>query len=101
MGARAKAAEVTDGVASKTVGSLTLTYSERSANYLKLAASLEAQAKVGLGGVIVPYSGGISKIDKELEAAESDFDTPYFYRGMHDAPGSDDVKYSYPRGSTA
>lgn len=99
QGARRRAAEANEGVASKTVGSLTLTYSQRSANWLKVAASLEAQADKGAGSALMPFSGGISKADKELVAADADFDKPDFYRGMWDNPGSE-TEYSYPRSST-
>ena len=99
QGARRKAAEAAEGVASKTVGSLTLTYSERATKWLDMAKSLEAQANKGTGSAIAPYSCGISKIDKELVAADDDFDKPDFYRGMWDNEGTE-TEYTYPRSST-
>lgn len=93
-GARRKAAELNDGVASKTVGALTLTYSERATKWLDLAKALEQQAKLGKGGGFAAYSGGISKTDKEQEASETDWDKPWFYREMWDNYGSDT---DYPR----
>ena len=93
-GARAKAAEASDSLASKTVGSLTLTYSERATRWLDIAKALDAQASKGLGSAIQPFSGGISKSDKELTSEEDDFDKPYFYRGMMDNPGTD-TPYTY------
>lgn len=95
-GARRLAAVANDNVASKTVGSLTLTYSERATKWLELADALEEQAKKGLGSAIMVYSGGISKADKELVAADDDFDKPWFSREMWDNPGSE-TEYSYPR----
>jgi len=99
QGARRRAAEANEGVASKTVGPLTLTYSQRAANWLKVAESLESQADKGAGSTIMPFSGGISKTDKELVASDDDFDKPNFYRGMFDNPGAE-TEYSYPRSST-
>ena len=99
QGARRRATQATEGVASKTVGGLTLTYSERATKWLDIAESLEAQANKGAGGAIAPYSGGISKIDKELVASDDDFDKPDFYRDMWTNPGSE-TEYSYPRSST-
>jgi len=98
-GARRLAAQANEGVASKTVGSFTLTYSERATKWLDLAAALENQAKKGVGSTIAPYSGGISKTDKELTADDEDFDKPWFYRDMFDNPGSE-TPYQYPRSST-
>lgn len=96
LGARTKAAEANDDVASKTVGSLTLTYSERATKWLDLAESLESQADKGIGSSFAPYSGGISKTDKELIASDEDMTEPDFYRGMMDNPGSG-YDYDYPR----
>jgi hypothetical protein len=100
QGARQLAAQQTDNVASKTVGSLTLTYSERAQKWLDLASSLESQANKGSGSTIIPYSGGISKTDKEANASDTDTDEPWFYRDMWDNPGTE-TPYSYPMvGST-
>ena len=96
QGARQLAAQLNDNVASKTVGSLTLTYSERATKWLDLAKSLENQANKGAGSAIRPYSGGISKTDKELNASDTDTDEPWFYRDMWDNPGSE-TPYNYPR----
>jgi len=92
-GARAKAAEASDSLASKTVGSLTLTYSERATRWLDIAKTLDAQANKGLGSAIHPYSGGISKSDKEAIASEDDYNEPYFYLGMMDNPGTQSEYY--------
>jgi hypothetical protein len=99
QGARQLAAQANNEVASKTVGSLTLTFSERATKWLDLAKSLDAQANKGAGSAIAPYSGGISKTDKEQIASEDDFDKPWFYRDMWDNPGAD-TPYAYPRDST-
>jgi hypothetical protein len=99
QGARQLSAQQTDNVASKTVGSLTLTYSERAQKWLDLADALDAQASKGLGSAIMPYSGGISETDKEQIASEDDFDKPWFYRDMWDNPGAD-TPYNYPRDTT-
>ena len=93
-GARAKAAEASDSLASKTVGSLTLTYSERATRWLDIAKTLDAQANKGLGSTIQPYSGGISKSDKEATASEDDYDPPFFWRGQFDNPGAQ-TDYTY------
>jgi hypothetical protein len=99
LGARTKANEAVDNVSSKTVGSLTLTYSDRAGKWLELAESLEKQADKGLGSAIGVYSGGISKADKEAQASDDDWDDPWFYREMWDNPGSD-LDYDYPRSSS-
>ena len=99
LGARAKAAQETGSAASKTVGSLTLTYSETATKWLDLAKSLEGQANKGLGSAIAPYSGGISKADKELVASDTDMTDPFFYRDQFDNPGAESG-YDYPRSST-
>lgn len=99
LGARQLASQANNSVASKTVGSLTLTYSERATKWLELAKALDGQANKGVGSTIAPYSGGISKSDKEVKASEDDFDKPWFYRDMWDNPGSE-TDYTYPRSST-
>jgi hypothetical protein len=98
QGARQLATQAANGVASKTVGSLTLTYSERATKWLDIADSLDDKAKKGLGSAIAAYSGGISKMDKEAIASDTDFDEPWFYRDMWDNPGAD-TAYAYPNGT--
>lgn len=99
QGARQLAAQANNSVASKTVGSLTLTYSERAQKWLDLSKALDAQANKGSGSAIRPFSGGISETDKEQVASDSDFDKPWFYRDMWDNPGAD-TPYTYPRDTT-
>lgn len=75
-------------VKTKTVGALSISYAdkEKADEYRKMAASL--RVKGALNSVIVPYSGGISIDDKETQEADTDWDKPYFTRGMHDYPGA-------------
>lgn len=78
------------GVKTKTVGALSISYEsakERSEEYRTMATSLRFQGAI-TGGWL-PYSGGISKSDKETREQDSDWDRPAFSRGMHDNPGSD------------
>jgi hypothetical protein len=74
----------------KTVGSLSITYEARSADYKSLAASLRLRARSGAasGGSPIPYAGGISITDKEATESDSDWAKPAFSVGMHDYPGS-------------
>lgn len=96
LAARQIASQNAEEVASKTVGPLTLTYAERSSQWLKKAADLDAQANKGMGSAVVPFSGGISETDKETQSNDDDWDKPWFYRGMHDNPDDSQIEYSYP-----
>ncbi len=72
--------------ADKTVGDLSIKYSQSRDHYDMLAKDLEVRGAVRAGSV---YAGGISKTDKETVEEDDDRVKPSFKRGIHDAPGSD------------
>lgn len=86
---RVLASRFTSQADTKRVGSLSITRSGQQARWLDLAKAYEAKARQGLTFGIEPYSGGISKSDKELTEADADWDRPWFKIGMHDHPGTD------------
>lgn len=74
-------------VKTKTVGSLSISYAEdeaRAKEFRTLSKSLKVRG--ALSGGIIAYSGGISKSDKEALLSDTDWDRPWFSRGMHDNP---------------
>ena len=76
--------------ADKAVGDLRLSYSQLSKQYADLGTRLRSQG--ALRGV-QPYSGGISKADKQTQNDDDDYDKPFFTRKLMDDPargGSDD-----------
>lgn len=76
--------------ADKTVGDLSLSYSQLSKHYLDLVAQLQATAAVALAA---PYAGGISVSDKETDEDDSDRVQPAFRVGLHSYDtGTDDTK---------
>jgi hypothetical protein len=76
------------GVAdSKSVGPLSISKSNTGKRWFDLANLLEAKARAGLAGTaLAPYSGGISRSDKELIEEDTDRDAPWFKRGLMDHP---------------
>jgi hypothetical protein len=75
--------------AAKSVGPLSISRSGATTQkYLDLAEVFEKRAQAGIVFAIAPYSGGISKADKELTRSDDDWDRPWFSRGMHDYPGT-------------
>lgn len=79
-------------VKTRTVGALSLTYGiledkDRAEQFKAMAKRFRLQAAIGGGWR--PYSGGISKSDKETNEQDSDWDKPAFTRGMLDYPGAD------------
>ena len=85
---RTLAVKFSDQGTSKSVGGLSISYSERGSKFLETARALESSAKRGVTAVIRPYSGGISKADKEANEADSDWVKPWASYGMHDNPGA-------------
>ena len=76
----AKYSRVTD----KSMGDLSISYSQRAKNYQSLLQQLRVQA-VTMGGVAGPYAGGISISDKDANEDDSDLVKPAFRVGMHDS----------------
>ena len=69
----------------KSVGDLSISYSEILSNYRELLAGLRRRATIQL---CKPYAGGISIADKQTDEADSDRVQPSFYKGMHDMDGT-------------
>lgn len=70
------------GIASKSVGGLSLSYSQASAS--EYARTLRLRGR----SYQVPTAGGISIAANEIDATDTDRPTPDFRRGMHDHPSS-------------
>jgi hypothetical protein len=66
---------------SQSVGSVSVSYSDRAKQYRELVATLRR------GLTPTPYAGGISISDEESVEADTDRDAPLFSVGMHDNPG--------------
>lgn len=65
---------------SKSIGGVSLSYSERAGKYQALAASLRRR----LAMTAKPYAGGISAADKDANAQDADSAIGSFRKGMHD-----------------
>jgi len=68
--------------ADKSVGDLSISYSQIAKNYRDLVGQLQTQA-ITLGGTAPPYAGGISVSDKQIDEGDSDRVAPAFTVGMH------------------
>jgi hypothetical protein len=68
----------------KAVGDLRISYSQRSKQYRDLADFL------GSDGAPIPYAGGISVSDKQIDEDDTDRVSPAFVKGMHDRDGPRD-----------
>lgn len=71
-------------LADKSVGDLSISYSQRQAAYEKLAESLTTSASMRSA---VPLAGGISVADKLVQEQDPDRVKPVFFRGQFDEPG--------------
>ena len=60
----------------RTVGSLSLSASQKAKQFRELAATLRRQRAV----LAAPYAGGISVADKDTQRADTDRVKPTFYR---------------------
>ena len=69
----------------KSVGDLSISYSEILKNYRDLLSGLKNKATIKL---CAPYAGGISVADKQTDEGDSDRVQPFFYKGMHDVDGT-------------
>lgn len=79
--ARALIAKLARRATEKTVGSLTLVYSQRIETLQTLVADMGASAS----RLAIPYAGGISISDKEIVETDSDRVEPAFSVGMLDS----------------
>lgn len=71
-------------LADKSVGSLSISYSQRQKNMAELAQRLRRMSAT-LSSTVAPYAGGISVSDKESQEEDDDRTAPAFSVGMHDA----------------
>lgn len=78
----AVSAKFSNQAVTKTVGALSLSYQARSEHYKELATSIQNQYR-SVGATFAPYSGGISRDDKQAREAETDWDKPAFSRNIH------------------
>jgi ABC-type lipoprotein release transport system permease subunit len=72
----------------RSVGDLSISYSQRFTQYQELAERLEREATFKS---VSPYAGGISVADKEAVANNTDRVTPAMRVGVHDNPGATDT----------
>lgn len=80
----------TGAVKTKTVGALSISYTDLAKEYRTIALDLKRRHLMGAGtGGIQPYAGGISVADKDVNAADTDWDKPAFTRKLHDFPHSE------------
>lgn len=69
----------------KTVGDLSISYSQRQDAYRKQADKLRQEAALTTASTIAaPYAGGISQSDKEIDTTDTDRTDPAIFKGMHD-----------------
>jgi hypothetical protein len=78
------------GIASKSVGGLSISYAASGKAWNDLAARLRELGPGGsLGSAVgVPTAGGIEKADNETMWADDSLLRPEFYRGMQETPGT-------------
>lgn len=77
-------------VTTKSVGALSIsrkTGFEVAKEYRAIVGDLKRRQ--ALNTTIRPYAGGISVADKDVNAADEDWDKPAFTRKMHDFPHSE------------
>jgi hypothetical protein len=86
LGAITLAARYTQtGGGSKSVGPFSVSGTvDKAQHYRDLASAL--QSELGGSSAVLVYSGGISRMDKRLNETDSDWDKPWFKRGIHDHP---------------
>lgn len=72
----------------KSIGDLSISYSQRKASYMDLLKMLRRQASLALSSS-APYAGGISVSDKLSREADPDRVIPAFKVGMHENTGSE------------
>jgi hypothetical protein len=75
-------------LADRSVGDLSISYSQLSKNFNALAKTLTSQGATSVSG-FRPYAGGISIADKDSQNADTDRTPPNFRIGMHDQYNTD------------
>lgn len=89
------AAMAADGIAGRysrsasfSVEGLSISNSQKSDNYRKLAANLRAQATMAPGGIGVPFVGGVSIGEMQSVDQDTDREPSRFKVGQGDYPGT-------------
>lgn len=72
----------------KSVGDLSISYSQRATQFAEVAKKLRSGASISLA---MPYAGGISVTDKESRANDTSKTSPAFKRGMNDNPEAESL----------
>jgi len=87
-------------LADQTVGDLRVDMFQKATNAREQAALLKQQA-LREGNTPVPYAGGISVSDKQIDQENSDIVQPYFSRGQwtNSRGGANDVIADYGAGA--
>lgn len=87
-------------LADQSVGDLKVDLFQKATNAREQAALLKQQA-LREGNTPVPYAGGISVSDKEIDQENSDIVQPYFSRGQwtNSRGGANDVIADYGAGA--
>ena len=75
-------------LADKSVGRLSISASQISEHYYKLASELQKTLSRLTGGANGMYAGGITRSDKDSEIADTDRVAPAFASGQFDAVSS-------------
>lgn len=86
----AQTATTAGEVKTKTVGALSISKtgaSEIVKEYRGIVGDL--RRRMALNTPFIPYAGGISVADKEINSADTDWDKPAFVRKIHDYPHSE------------
>jgi hypothetical protein len=92
--------------ANTAIQGMSVTYSSQAQAYLKMAVTLDAQASARGAGAM-PYAGGISESDKEVQEQDSDRVPPQYTLEMNDnllvpatgADGSNETTTDVAQGS--
>lgn len=72
--------------ADKSVGDLSISFSQISKGYASLISTLREQASTS-GSLAPAYAGGISRSDKLIDETDTDLVKPSFRKGMNDYQG--------------
>lgn len=82
----------------ETVGSVSVTISQRRANYSSLLATLNSQLAMGGGFAYRAYAGGTSYADKIANDSDPDRNGPYFRRRSYGTTWCDPRSHGAPHG---
>jgi len=67
-------------LADKSIGDFSVSYSQKAEQYRQLSLDLKAQAL--RDSAPIPYAGGLSYSDKEIDIGDNDMVQPYFRTGQ-------------------